>query len=84
MRKQKELGDRLRQFACALPLLCAQLEGDALIDTVHRRYEAVLCATPRDMLDLAHDAMYLLMHRHGLVRRPPGSLNTGAQLLQEA
>ena len=73
MGKQKELGERIRQFARALPVLCSQLDGDDLIDSVHRRYEALLCQTPIELLDVAHDAMHLLMHRHGLVRRPPGS-----------
>ena len=73
MGKHKELGERIRQFARALPVLCAQLDGDDLVDCVHRRYEALLCQTPRDLLDTAHDAMHLLMHRHGLVRRPPGA-----------
>ncbi|WP_159016612.1 hypothetical protein [Cognatiluteimonas profundi] len=68
---KKQLGERLQQFACALPSLCAQLDGDALVDTVHRRYEAVLCATPRPLLDIAHDAMSLLMQRHGLIQARP-------------
>jgi hypothetical protein len=73
MGNQKELGERIRQFARALPVLCSQLDGDDLIDSVHRLYEALLCQTPRELLDVAHDAMHLLMHRHGLVRRPPGT-----------
>ena len=73
MGKQAELGERIRQFARILPVLCSQLVGDDLIDGVHRRYEALMCQTPRELLDVAHDAMHLLMHRHGLVRRPPGS-----------
>ena len=78
MMKKEELGERIHEFARALPVLCSQLDGDELIDSVHRRYEALLCQTPRDLLDVAHDAMHLLMHRHGLVRRPPASW-TGLQ-----
>jgi hypothetical protein len=73
MGKQEELGERIRQFARAITVLSSQLEGDDLIDSVHRRYETLLCQTPRDLLDVAHDAMHLLMHRNGLVRRPPGA-----------
>jgi hypothetical protein len=71
MGNQEQLGQQLSRFACALPRLCAELEGDRLVDAVHRLYEDVLCETPRELLDAAHDGMYLLMHRHGLVRRPP-------------
>ena len=73
MGKERELGERIRQFARALPVLCSQLDGDDLVDSVHRRYEVLLCQTPFELLDVAHDAMHLLMHRHGLVRRPPGT-----------
>lgn len=71
MENDKDLGQRLGLFAGMLPTLCAQLDGDSLVDAVHRLYESVLCETPRELLDPAHDAMHLLMHRHGLVRRPP-------------
>jgi hypothetical protein len=49
--------------------LCAQLQGDALVDAVHRLYEEVLCATPREHLDQAHDAMVAFMRSQGLLRR---------------
>ena len=71
MKIDQDLGRRLGRFAAELPALCAKLKGDSLVDAVHRLYEHVLCETPRELLDPAHDAMHMLMHRHGLVRRPP-------------
>jgi len=68
MEKQNDLGRRLSAFARTLPTLCAQLQGDALVDAVHRLYEEVLCATPRELLDQAHDGMVMFMRSHGLLR----------------
>jgi hypothetical protein len=69
MGKQDDLGHHLSAFARTLPTLCAQLQGDALVDAVHRLYEEVLCATPREHLDQAHDAMVAFMRSQGLLRR---------------
>jgi len=68
MGNQEDLGHRLSAFARTLPTLCAQLQGDALVDAVHRLYEEVLCATPREHLDQAHDAMVMFMRSQGLMR----------------
>jgi hypothetical protein len=68
-----ELAERLQRFGRTLPLLCTELSGYALLEAVHARYDAVMCATPKHLLDQAHDAMHALMHRHGLVRRPPAN-----------
>ena len=68
-----ELAERLQRFGRVLPALCAELKGFALLEAVHLRYDAVMCATPKHLLDDAHDAMHRLMHQHGLVRRPPAN-----------
>jgi hypothetical protein len=68
MGEQDDLGRRLSAFARALPVLCAELQGDARTDAAHRLYEQLLCATPRERLDQAHDAMIAFMHRHRLIR----------------
>ena len=60
------LAEPLVQFGCLLPQLCATLSGPALVDAVHRQYEHVICATPKPLLDDAHDAMSHLMKRHGI------------------
>jgi hypothetical protein len=69
MGKHDDLGHRLSAFARTLPGLCVQLEGDALVDAAHRLYEEVLCATPREHLDQAHDAMVAFMRSQGLLQR---------------
>jgi hypothetical protein len=67
MGKHDNLDLRLSAFARTLQTLCAELQGDALVDAAHRLYEEVICATRREHHDQAHDAMIASMRRHGLI-----------------
>ena len=68
MGELNELAERLQRFGRALPALRAELSGIQLLEAVHLRYDAVMCATPKHLLDHAHDAMLRHMHQHGLAR----------------
>ena len=73
MRQALQLDDRLQDFSSALSSLSDVASSYELVESVLTHYDAVIVATPKELVDQAHDDMHRLMHAKGLSRRPPAN-----------